>query len=140
MFYLIVKKEHVHFIYYNLAKYALPYSKNAIVVVNENNYFITACTMYMYPVNQGIRKSLLHSRVSPLLFMFMADYSCQHFAISEMVLIISIHKKGDECLAPLKSYSSTTNFVEIQRVSFERKKGSKITQFITPFISQQSSN
>lgn len=39
MFYLIVKKEHVHFIYYNLAKYALPYSKNAIVVVNENNYY-----------------------------------------------------------------------------------------------------
>lgn len=51
MFYLIVKKEHVHFIYYNLAKYALPYSKNAIVVVNENNYFTTSCTMYMYPVN-----------------------------------------------------------------------------------------
>lgn len=120
MFYLIVKRN--TFILFIIILQNTPYHNLKIVVVYENNYYYN----FMYNVHVsselGDPESLLYSRVSPLLFMFMADYSCQHFAISEMVLIISIHKKGDECLAPLKSYSSTTNFVEIQRVSFERKK------------------
>lgn len=111
MFYLIVKRN--TFILFIIILQNTPYHNLKIVVVYENNYYYN----FMYNVHVsselGDPESLLYSRVSPILFMFMADYLCQHFAKSEMVLIISIHKKGDECLAPLKSYSSTTNFVDI---------------------------
>lgn len=95
MFYLIVKRN--TFILFIIILQNTPYHNLKIVVVYENNYYYN----FMYNVHVsselGDPESLLYSRVSPLLFMFMADCSCQHFAISEMILIISIHKKGDEC-------------------------------------------